>query len=132
MPPASHRPNQAVSRRDAGLRKVSIATRALVVGSVTAASAFAALAAWAQPGRSKPSSTAGAQNTPVASIGTSPTANAPSTTPATVAPAGGDDDLAPPATVPSTQDPGVQYTPPTYQYTPPTYQYSPPVVSSAT
>src|SRR6185437_16147731 len=51
MHPASSRPDRAVHLRDAGLRKVSAATRALVVGSVAAAGVFSALAAWAQPGR---------------------------------------------------------------------------------
>jgi hypothetical protein len=112
-----------VHLRDAGLRRISFATRALVIGSVTAAGAFSAMAAWAQPGR-KSTSTAGAASNPVASLGTSPKTK-PATVPATVAPESGDDDLNPPATVPAT----VPATAPA-QYTPPTYQYSPPVVSS--
>lgn len=125
MPPASHATNRAVHLRDAGLRKVSVATRVLVVGSVAAAGPFAALAAWAQPGRSKTSSTAGGQSLPVASIGR--TSVSPLAPPTTVA-RGNDDDRAPPATVPVTA-PAQN---PSGQYIPPSYQYSPPVVSHAT
>jgi hypothetical protein len=129
MPPASHRPpDRAVHLRDAGLRKVSIATRLLVVGAVAAAGAFAAMAAWAQPGRSKTAATVRGRSVPVAPQGSGTTATVPATTPATVAPASGNDDLTPPTTVPVTApapDPGVQYVPPSYQY-------SPPVVSHAT
>lgn len=122
--PSSHSPNRALRARDAGLRKISVATRVLLVGSVAAAGAFAAVAAWAQPGRSKVIRTAAPNAT-----ATVP-ATTPATTPATNPPSGSDDDqgggdnyLAPPATTPVTQDPG-------YQYVAPDYQAPPPVVVS--
>jgi hypothetical protein len=133
MPSGSHRPpKHAVHQRDAGLRKVSVATRLLVAGSVAAAGLFAAMAAAAQPGRAKVSSATRqptAPAAPAASVG-SATATVPTTVPA--APASGDDggggdDLAPPATVPVT----IPAQTPDYQYSPPSYQYSPPVVSAA-
>jgi len=144
MAHSSRSSKHALRARDAGLRKVSVATRVLVVGSIAAAGAFASMAAWAQPGRSK----ARAANpttgqTPLSGSGaglstaTVP-ATTPATTPATVASGDGgsgvdSSNLNPPATVPSTQYtvPNTQYTPPTYQYTPPAYQYTPPVVSGA-
>jgi hypothetical protein len=141
MAPSARSSKHALWARDAGLRKVSVATRVLVVGSIAASGAFASMAAWAQPGRSK----ARAANpttgqTPLSSSGAGlSTATVPATTPAVAAGGGGDDNnnLNPPPTVPSTQYtppatvPSTQYTPPTYQYTPPAYQYTPPVVSGA-
>jgi hypothetical protein len=145
MPKHSSRPpKQALRARDAGLRKVSVATRALVVGSVAAAGVFASMAAWAQPGRSKAARAANtnATQTPLVPSGGAglSTATVPTTSPATVAPdtggsANNADNLNPPATVPtqtpSYTPPSTQYTPPTYQYNPPAYQYTPPVVSGA-
>ena len=55
MAPASRRSTtQAIRSREIGLRRVSVATRVLVAASITAAGLFSAMAAWAQPGRSKP------------------------------------------------------------------------------
>ena len=55
MPPSARRSSKkiALQARDAGLRRIAIATRVLVVGSIAATGAFTALAAWAQPGRVK-------------------------------------------------------------------------------
>ena len=55
MPSSARRPSKkiALQARDAGLRRIAIATRVLVVGSIAATGAFTALAAWAQPGRTK-------------------------------------------------------------------------------
>jgi hypothetical protein len=132
--PTSNTPKRALRIRDAGLRKISVTTRVLVVGSVAAAGAFASMAAWAQPGRSKVIRTA----TPAVrrGLGTrASTATAPNTVPATTPPTSASDDdggdsLTPPSTTPvtapaQTQDPG-------YQNSAPSYQYSPaPVVSGA-
>ena len=135
--PSSNAPKRALRARDAGLRKISVTTRVLVVGSVAAAGVFASMAAWAQPGRSKVIRTA----TPNAGLQPqtgAATATVPATTPQT-APSGnggGDDSsLAPPATTPATapatipaqvQDPSYQNSAPSYQ------QYAPaPVVSGA-
>jgi hypothetical protein len=116
--------------RDAGLRRVSIVTRAAIAASVAAAAGFTAVAAWAQPGRTKavdPNRELGAGPAIPATdppTGSHPASSAsssggPATTPTTFAPAGNDggnpgDTLAPPDTIP---DPG--------------YSYSPPVVSGA-
>jgi hypothetical protein len=117
--------HRALRARDAGLRKISYATRALVVGSLAASGGFSALAAWAQPGRTKVLRVAA----PVVGPGsatrtggaTGPTGG---TVPATTSPT---ENLSPPETTPTTApDPNPQYPPPTYQYTPPTYQYTPP------
>jgi hypothetical protein len=54
--------SRAIRSRDAGLRKVSVVTRVLVAGSVVSAALFSALAAWAQPGRSKTLRTSAAQS----------------------------------------------------------------------
>ena len=139
MPPTSRRhPSHAVRARDAGLRKVKVATRVLVVGSVAAAGAFASMAAWAQPGRSKatpaPDPTARQSLNGWSPGTTGSTATVPVTTPQSESvQGGGDDDLAPPATVPATvpayQDPA--YQDPGYQNAPPSYQYTPPVVVSS-
>jgi hypothetical protein len=103
MPPeTSHSSrSRALRARDVGLRRVSVVTRVVVVGSVAAAGVFTAMAAWAQPGRSKTVRTNGA-----------PRVSTPATTPATTPPtaASGDnsmggDGLSPPATPP---DPGYQ------------------------
>ncbi len=53
MPPPSKRTSmrRALQARDAGLARISIATRVLVAASVAASGMFMALAAWAQPGR---------------------------------------------------------------------------------
>jgi hypothetical protein len=125
MPSPSHSQRGALRARDAGLHRISVATRVLVVGSVAAAGAFASMAAWAQPGRAK----AATKQTGLGSVGRRPTATVPGTTPATVAPQndGGSGALSPPTEAPTTAapDPGYQYTPPSYQYSPP------PVVSGA-
>jgi hypothetical protein len=125
---ASHR---AVTARDAGLRKISLTTRALVVGSVAATGVFSSLAAWAQPGRSKPVRTAGPVAQPDTGSRTgfrtgSTSTSAPTTPAPTGDNSGGDDNdnLAPPATAPATVPV------PAYQYTPPPVQYSPPVAVS--
>jgi hypothetical protein len=122
--------------RDAGLRKISVTTRVLVVGSVAAAGTFASMAAWAQPGRSKVIRTA----TPTAAqpLGTGAStatvpATAPATVPATTPQTSGSDDgggnyISPPATTPATVP--VQTQAPAYQNSAPSYQYSPPVAVS--
>jgi hypothetical protein len=101
-----------VRARDAGLRRVSVVTRVVVVGSVSAAGLFSALAAWAQPGRAKTVSTNGAGIGAPATPVTVPASNAPVSTPATSPPtaapddgAEGGDSLSPPAAPP---DPGYQ------------------------
>jgi hypothetical protein len=138
MPTATSRSSsrRALRVRDAGLRKISLTTRVLVVGSVAAAGAFSSLAAWAQPGRSKTVGAAGSTARPSSGRGAGfAPATPPNTVPSTAAPApsessGGDDNLAPPATPPVSPP---QYTPPQYtptQYAPPADQYSPPVVVS--
>jgi hypothetical protein len=132
MSPTSPRSSRsrALRARDAGLRKISFVTRVFVVGSVTAAGAFTALAAWAQPGRSKTTVTGSAARdrggrlvVPTTGVtrrsapgpsSTSPSSSAaPATSPATVAPSTegntGGYALAPPTTLP---DPGYQYTAP--------------------
>ena len=121
---------RALRARDAGLRRISLTTRALVVGSVAAAGLFSSLAAWAQPGRSKAVRT----GNPVAGgqfgFGTSAPANttpAPATPTTTTPDDGGD--LSQPASPPVTA-PAPAPTTPTYQYTPPPQQYVPPVVVS--
>lgn len=117
MPSPTHSPRGAVRARDAGLRKISVATRVLVVGSVAAAGAFASMAAWAQPGRAK----AALKSTGLGSVGRVSTATVPPTTPATVAPQndGESDDLSPPTEAPTAPDSGYAYTSPSYQYSPP-------------
>jgi hypothetical protein len=141
--PSSNTPKRALRLRDAGLRKISVTTRVLVVGSVAAAGAFASMAAWAQPGHTKVLRTATPNERPTARTG-SATATVPATTPPTAAAddnrgddGGGDDSnsayLAPPATTPATapatvpvqQDPGYQSSAPSNQYVPA------PVVSGA-
>jgi hypothetical protein len=88
-------------------------TRVAVVGSVAAAGIFTAIAAWAQPGRSKTVRTSGAgaaiptRPVTVPSVGAPPVSTPASTVP-TAAPgdaSGGGDSLSPPATLP---DPGYQ------------------------
>jgi hypothetical protein len=133
-PPSRSSRSRASRARDAGLRKISVVTRVFVVGSIAAAGAFTALAAWAQPGRNKTAVGTGSATrvrggslVVPTTVGSSPTSTggtpdtgAPSTTPATVAPAtdgngngngngnnGGY--IAPPTTLP---DPGYQYTAP--------------------
>jgi hypothetical protein len=105
--------SRALRARDAGLRRVSVVTRVVVVGSVAAAGLFTAIAASAQPGRTKTIRTNGAgAGTPtrpvtVPSVG-APPVSTPATTPPTAAPgdaAAGGDSLSPPATTP---DPGYQ------------------------
>ena len=115
---------RALHVRDAGLRKISVTTRVLVVGSVAAAGAFASMAAWAQPGRAKVIRTAAPTGRQTVGTGNT-SATVPATTPATLPQTGGYDDdggysLAPPATTPATtpatvQDPGYQYVAPSYQ-----------------
>lgn len=134
---------RAIRSRDRGLRTVSILTRGLVAVSVGAAGLFSAMAAWAQPGRSKTHTSAAARSTGNASTPAPQSVNpTPQTLPAQSETGddgggqlggdgnGGDDGgavLAPPATLP---DPGYQNPPPAQI---PTYQYSPPpVVSGAT
>ncbi|MDQ1511570.1 MAG: hypothetical protein QOG50_3414 [Actinomycetota bacterium] len=128
MPSPTPRPGriQALYARDAGLRRVSIVTRVAIVASVAAAGAFTAVAAWAQPGRSKTAVTTnprlgGTRLTPATvPPTTSSSAEVPgSTTPTTLAPAatGGDaggGGIAPPDTAPT-----------------PGYSYGPAVVSGA-
>ena len=55
MSPPKGRPSikRALQARDAGLRRISIATSALIAGSVAATGVFTTLAAWAQPGRTQ-------------------------------------------------------------------------------
>jgi hypothetical protein len=124
---SSHR---ALRARDAGLRRISLTTRALVVGSVAAAGFFSSLAAWAQPGRSKAVRT----TNPVASgqigLGAGISAGTTPTAPATTTPASDDGgNLSQPASPPVTA-PAPAATVPAYQYTPPPQQYVPPVVVS--
>jgi hypothetical protein len=109
--------SRALRARDAGLRRVSVVTRVAVVGSVAAAGIFTAMAAWAQPGRTKQVRTnragAGAPTRPVTvpspgAPAVSTPATTPATTPSTAAPgdgSAGGDSLSPPATLP---DPGYQ------------------------
>ena len=93
----------ALQSRDAGLRKIAIATRLLVVGSVGASAAFTALAAWAQPGhaKSRVSTAAGRLAAAPSAPGNGGSANG----------SGSSDDgsLSPPANLPV----------PNYQYSPP-------------
>jgi hypothetical protein len=111
MPP-NHRTSvsRAIRSRDRGLRTVSLATRGLIAASVGAAAAFSAIAAWAQPGRTKishSSSTARVNRT-------NPYPQAPAQQPVTPpTQASGDDDnggetLTPPTSPP---DPGIQSNP---------------------
>jgi hypothetical protein len=121
---SSRSAHRAARLRDAGLRKVSIATRFLVVGAVAAGGAFSAMAAWAQPGRSKTTPAVG-QTLPTSSVGSGTSA----TVPATIPPAGSSDDgggLTPPSAAPTT----VPAQSPSYQNSPPSYPYAPPVVVS--
>jgi hypothetical protein len=115
MPPETSRTSRSRARRarDAGLRRVSVVTKVVVVGSVAAAGLFTAMAAWAQPGRSKTVRTNGAgagiptRPVPLPSAG-APPVSTPATTPPTAAPgdaSAGGDSLSPPATSP---DPGYQ------------------------
>ena len=158
MPQRSPRPSghRAVRARDAGLRRISVVTRVLVGGSVVAAGAFSALAAWAQPGRSKSASTAGSSaaapnggfgfsrgngspagstsNTvPSSSSPSNASSNASSSSTGSSNTVAGDGNavqpLSPPATAPAT----VPDTLPASNYQQvPSYQYvSPPVVSGA-
>jgi len=116
--------HRAAHLRDTGLRKVSIATRFLLAGSVAAAGAFSAMAASAAPGRSKTTPAAGPTlRTSSAGSGTS------GTVPATIPPAASSEDdggLTPPTAAPTT----MPTQSPSYQNSPPSYQYSPPVVVS--
>lgn len=119
----SHRStrSRALHARDAGLRRISAVTRVAVIGSVAAAGAFTAIAAWAQPGRSKTvvrtgTAAAGSGLGPQSAATTAPTTSLGSVTPltdppTTVAPSsnGGYSDgysLSPPTTLP---DPGYGY-----------------------
>jgi len=103
--------SRALHARDAGLRRVSFLTRVVVVGSVTAAGAFTALAAWAQPGRNRVLTRSSRQplSATLPSSGAAPIVTPTSSNPAAVAPEddGGDANspttLAPPTTLP---DPG--------------------------
>jgi hypothetical protein len=127
---------RALHMRDAGLRKISVTTRVLVVGSVAAAGAFASMAAWAQPGRSKVIRTAaptGRQLVGTGAASATVPATVPATAPATLPQSGsyGDDggySLAPPATTPATAPATVPN--PGYQYVAPSYQAPQPVVVS--
>jgi hypothetical protein len=131
MPQRSPRNSEqrAIRARDAGLRRVSVVTKVLVAGSVSATAMFSALAAWAQPGRAKTVPTAGARSQ-VMPI--SPPVTAPSvvTAPKPNGTENGDgaQQLSPPATLPATVPATVPDTVPA-----PDYQYSPPpvVVSGA-
>ena len=128
--PTPATPKRAQRLRDAGLRKISVTTRVLVVGSVAAAGAFASLAAWAQPGRSKVIRTSAPSARQGPGSGAS-TATVPTTPPTAASNDNGNSaSLAPPATTPATapaqnQNPGYQSSAPSYQYSPP------PVVSGA-
>jgi hypothetical protein len=113
MPPETSRTSRsrALRARDAGLRRVSVVTRVAVVGSVAAAGIFTAMAAWAQPGRTKTARTNGAGHpttrVTVPSTG-APPVSTPATTPPTSAPGDasvGSDGLSPPTSLP---DPGYQ------------------------
>ena len=108
---------RALRARDAGLRRVSIVTRAAIAASIAAAGAFTAVAAWAQPGRSKGVTVnrplGRGQATPVTVPPTDPSLpSVPETTQPTVtAPTdngvnSGDSGIAPPDTLP---DPGYGY-----------------------
>ena len=83
-----HHAKHAVRMRDAGLKRVSVATRVLVAGAVGATGLFSALAAWAQPGRAKvgATSTTAPQATPGGSLSLgrcdAPAATTPATAPA--------------------------------------------------
>jgi len=102
--------SRALHARDAGLRRISIVTRAAIAASVVAAGAFAAVAAAAQPGRPKTATSnrppGGGRATAVAFPPASSADQVPGTTPPTLAPDGngdinpGDDGLAPPTTLP--------------------------------
>jgi hypothetical protein len=128
--PTSASPRRALRIRDAGLRKISVTTRVLVVGSVAAAGAFASMAAWAQPGRTViRTATPNIRHRLRTGVST-PTV--PATTPQTSASNadGAGEALTPPATTPvtapaPTQDPGYQSSAPSNQYAPA------PVVSGA-
>jgi hypothetical protein len=134
--PSSDSPRRALRIRDAGLRKISVTTRVLVVGSVAAAGAFASMAAWAQPGRTViRTATPNIRHRlkPGGSIATVP-ATTPATTPQNSGSDddGGGDDLTPPATTPVTAPAPSQTQDPGYQNSAPSYQYAPaPVVSGA-
>ena len=52
--------SQALRVREAGLRKVSVATRLILAGSIGATGVFAVLAGWGQAGRTKSPASAGA------------------------------------------------------------------------
>ena len=110
---------RALRARDAGLRRVSIVTRVAIAASIAAAGAFTAVAAWAQPGRSKTATVnrplGGGQVSPVTVPSTDPSLPAvPQTTPPTAAPPGNDgynsgySGIAPPDTLP---DPGYSQAP---------------------
>jgi hypothetical protein len=128
QPPNPSR-TRALYARDAGLRRVSTVTRIVVVASVAAAGAFTAVAAWAQPGRSKSTTSptrvlGGDRSSPLTVPATTPSTlpqdNA-GTAPGDVGTVPGDVSIAPPDTLP---DPG-------YSYPPATSYYPPPVVSGA-
>jgi hypothetical protein len=130
--PSSDSPRRALRIRDAGLRKISVTTRVLVVGSVAAAGAFASMAAWAQPGRTVIRSASPNVRHRLRTGASAATVPATATTPQT---SGSDDErggysLTPPSTTPvtapaPTQDPGYQNSAPSDQYAPA------PVVSGA-
>jgi hypothetical protein len=130
--PHSHSPKRALRARDAGLRKISVTTRVLAVGSVAAAGAFASMAAWAQPGRTVIRTAAPNLRPRLGTTAPAATLPATATTPQTSGSGdgGGGSSLTPPSTTPvtaptQTQNPG-------YQDSAPSYQYSPaPVVSGA-
>lgn len=116
QPSPRHSTPRAVRARDAGLRRVSALTRVLVVGSVAGAAAFSALAAWAQPGRTKALHTAAPQFPVIppgtfrsqgfatrSTAGVAAATHAAVTSPQTVATmgAGNVQQLSPPATTPT-------------------------------
>ena len=130
MPSGSHRPPNPVHVRDAGLRKISGRDHGSSSPDRSPPRVRSRrMAAWAQPGRSKTPATAAR---PRSAATGSASRRFRHTTAATrrVEPSddGGDDNLAPPATVPATVPRTVQT--PATQYVPPSYQYSPPPVVS--
>jgi hypothetical protein len=105
MSPPSRRSSKkhALVARDAGLRRIATATRVLVAGSIAATGLFTAMAAWAQPGRTKSGVTAGPRR--AAASGSSAYGNVGGT----YGTAPGDANLSPPSTLPV---PGYQYSSP--------------------
>ena len=98
----------ALVARDAGLKRIAIATRVLVAAAIAATGAFTALAAWAQPGSTRRGVSVGPNR---ASASGSAYGNASGDN----GYGSGDTNLSPPTTLPM----------PSYQYT------SPAVVSGA-